>query len=96
MTRDEARKYVLIPFATSTDPSAEYLNQKEAYDMAIEALKQPEIIFCKDCKHYAIWQLKSDYTDDLRYKPSVCVIGAYSVHRKPDWFCADAERRTDE
>lgn len=57
---------------------------------------QPEIIRCKDCKHYEIWQLKSDYTDDKRYKPSVCVVGCYAVHRSEDWFCADAERRTDE
>ena len=57
--------------------------------------EQSEIIRCKDCKHYEIWQLKSDYTDDKRYKPSVCTIGAYSVHRSPDWYCADAERRTD-
>ena len=56
---------------------------------------QPEIIRCKDCKHYEIWQLKADYTDDKRYKPSVCTIGAYSVHRRPDWYCADAERRED-
>ena len=55
-----------------------------------------EVIRCKDCKHYEIWQLKSDYTDDKRYKPSVCVIGRYAVHRSENWFCADAERRTDE
>ena len=57
---------------------------------------QPEIIRCKDCKHYEIWQLKSDYTDDKRYKPSVCVVGRYAVHRPEDWFCGDAKRRTDE
>ena len=53
---------------------------------------QPEIIRCKDCVHYEIWQLKSDYTDDKRYKPSVCVVGRYAVHRSEDWYCADAER----
>lgn len=56
---------------------------------------QPELIRCKDCKYYEIWQLKADYTDDKRYKPSVCTIGEYSVHRSPDWYCADAERRED-
>lgn len=55
-----------------------------------------EVVRCKDCKHYEIWQLKSDYTDDKRYKPSVCIRGRYAVHHSPDWFCADAERRTDE
>lgn len=55
-----------------------------------------QLVNCKDCKYYEIWQLKSDYTDDKRYKPSVCVVGRYAVHRSEDWFCADAERRTDE
>lgn len=56
---------------------------------------QPKIIRCKECKHYEIWQLKSDYTDDKRFKPSVCVLGRYAVHRPEDWYCADAERRAN-
>ena len=64
--------------------------------LSIPSADVVEVIRCKDCKHYEIWQLKSDYTDDKRYKPSVCVIGRYAVHRSEDWFCADAERRTDE
>ena len=43
MTRDEAIKYLIKPVATSTEPSEEYKKQKDAYNMAIEALKeQPE------------------------------------------------------
>lgn len=57
---------------------------------------QPEIIRCKDCKHYEIAWLKKDGTDNKRYKPSICVKGQYGITRKPDWFCADAERRADE
>lgn len=56
---------------------------------------QPEIIRCKDCKYYEIAWLKKDGTDDKRYKPSICVRGQYGITREPDWFCADAERRTD-
>ena len=56
---------------------------------------QPDIIHCKDCKWYEIEQLKRDGTDDKRYKPSVCVIGAYAEPRKADWYCADGERRED-
>lgn len=52
-----------------------------------------ELVRCKDCKYYEIYELKSDGTDDRRYKPSVCVREKYAVHRKPDWFCADGERR---
>ena len=38
MTTEEAIKYLIIPTATSTKPSAEYLKQKEAYELAIKAL----------------------------------------------------------
>ena len=53
------------------------------------------VVRCKDCKWYEIEQLKRDGTDDKRYKPSVCVIGAYAKPRKADWYCADGERRED-
>lgn len=68
---------------------------KEHPDFPYEDPKPQPLIRCKDCKHYEIWQLKSDYTDDKRFKPSVCVLGCYAVHRPEDWYCADAERRTD-
>lgn len=54
----------------------------------IKALKnlpsaQPEIIRCKECKHWLD-------IDDGRQKHRMCA-DIYG-----DWFCADAERRTDE
>ena len=55
-----------------------------------------EVVRCKDCKWYEIGQLKRDGTDDKRYKPSVCVIGAYAEPRKADWYCADGERKEDD
>lgn len=39
MTNKEAIKYLIAPITTSTEPSAEYLKQKEAYDLAIKALE---------------------------------------------------------
>ena len=39
MDNKEAIKYLIAPIATSTEPSAEYLKQKEAYDLAIKALE---------------------------------------------------------
>lgn len=45
MNNKEAIKYLIPPVATSTKPSAEYLKQKEAYDLAIKALKREE---CED------------------------------------------------
>lgn len=42
MTNKEAIKYLIAPIATSTNPSTEYLKQKEAYDLAIKALENVE------------------------------------------------------
>lgn len=39
MTTKEAIKYLISPIATSTNPSAEYLKQEEAYELAIKALE---------------------------------------------------------
>lgn len=38
MTLEEAKLYLIMPVSTSNHPSEEYLKQKEAYYMAIEAL----------------------------------------------------------
>lgn len=43
---------------------------------------QPEIIHCKDCKHY-----------NAGFE---CLIEGYGIERDANWFCGDAERRTDE
>lgn len=52
----------------------------------IERLKklpsaQTEIIRCKDCKHY-----------NAGFE---CLIEGYGIERNKNWYCADAERRTD-
>ncbi len=39
ITPKEAIKYLIPPIATSTEPSDEYLKQKEAYELAIKALE---------------------------------------------------------
>lgn len=39
MTNKEAIKYLIPPIATSTEPSTQYLKQKDAYDLAIKALE---------------------------------------------------------
>lgn len=61
------------------------LNNQWHYD--VNALKklpsaQSEVIRCKDCKHWLD-------IDDGRQKHHMCA-DIYG-----DWFCADAERRTD-
>lgn len=58
--------------------------------MVIENLPsaQPEITRCKDCKNWdTTWT--NDFSPNYHYCPMVD--GA----RKEDWYCADAERRTD-
>ena len=47
---------------------------------------QPEIIRCKDCKN---WDTNGNWADDGYYCPNVDGI------RESDFYCADAERRTD-
>ena len=50
---------------------------------------QLEIIRCKDCKNWdTTWT--NDFSPNYHYCPMVDGV------RKEDWFCADAERRTDE
>lgn len=43
---------------------------------------QPEIIRCKDCKHY-----------NAGFE---CLIEGYGIEYDEDYFCGSAERRTDE
>lgn len=53
-----------------------------------------EVVRCKDCIWYVIVQLKKDGTNDRRYKPSYCMM--WDNYLKPDFFCADGERRENE
>lgn len=54
------------------------------------------VVRCKNCKYYKIAQLKKDYTPDERFKPSVCTKGEFAVHRDPDWYCADGDRKEND
>lgn len=68
------------------------LEWKWAGKAAIDAIKnlpsaQPEIIYCKDCKYYIPMNRKT--------QTGICNL---TMHQNfgDDWFCAGAERRTDE
>jgi hypothetical protein len=78
MTREEA-----IETLKANYPDACFGQLRDAVDTAISALKQPEIIHCKKCKHWLD-------IDDGRQKHRMCA-DIYG-----DWFCADAERRADD
>ena len=51
MTYEEAKRYLIMPTSTSNHPSEEYLKQKQAYFMAIEALN---------------YRISTEATNDLR------------------------------
>ena len=73
--------------------SPAYKSLSIAFDRCIIELKklpsaQPEIIRCKDCKNWdTTWT--NDFSPNYHYCPMVDGV------RKEDWFCADAERRTE-
>ena len=47
---------------------------------------QPELIHCNDCKHRDPEDKKCDSGHSIQWQ----------LPRDDNWFCADAERRTDE
>ena len=62
--------------------------RRESIDMAIKALRQPQIVRCKDCIH--------------RGKSEKCVLAAISVEKdyplfmldnRGEWYCADGKRK---
>ena len=68
---------------------------------AIDILKsaQPEIIRCKDCKHRPFDSEDTqgfgvEFPDEMC--PCQCDDGWYNWRPNNEWFCANAERRTDE
>ena len=50
---------------------------------------QPEITRCNDCKNW-----DTTWTND--FSPNYHYCSMVDGVRKDDWYCADAERRTDE
>lgn len=95
---DSIAREQAIYAADSTDYTGLAIEDvKKVTDEVIKALKrlpsaEPEIVHCRECKHFAVYELKADGTDDKRYKPSVCIKGEFAKRRNPDWFCADGER----
>ena len=58
--------------------------------------KRGEIVRCRECKWYSIYEAKKDGSPDKRYSPSVCLREIYAKRRDPDWFCADGERKVQD
>ena len=83
MTREEAKREIL--FAKREVMADSWIDK--AYDMAIKALAQPEIVRCKDCKY---WREHKYAKETKRYIP---FCGFNAIYTKSDDFCSRAERR---
>lgn len=83
MSRDE-----VIEILKADYPDACYGQLRDAIDVAISALKQPEIIRCKDCKYSHM-----TYDGDCKY----CEIWFpdEAEYMDGDYYCGSAERRQD-
>ena len=83
MTREEAMEILdKMPLCNECDSSNfpyTCVECGDAFLMAMEALKQPEIVRCKDCKH-------------LGYTSSHWFCKWLNRCVDEDWFCADGER----
>lgn len=87
MTREEAATRIKDHIEIHRYHERNTVKIFEALDMAIEALRQPEIVVCKDCKNSEHW-----YRDRRR-----CFLWSEDgVSVFDDGFCNYAERRTDD
>ena len=84
----------LISRQQAIDALLAWMNDPEDdRNSAFDVLKQlpsaqPDIIRCKDCKYWdTTWQ--NDYAPNYHYCPMI------DGTRRNDFYCADAERRTD-
>ena len=64
----------------------------EALEVAIEALQQPEIIRCKNCKY---WNRLTIVTSKDERK-GLCEHHDHIMATREDFFCADGEEKDDE
>lgn len=83
MTREEA-----IDVLKANYPDSCYELLREAVEMAIEALQQPEIIRCKNCKYCEEVDPGLFFCDSVDIVP----VGQYV---EPDGFCSMARRREE-
>lgn len=84
MTREEAVRKLQKQKAEYLEEWVDFSGVAEAYDMAIEALTQPEIIRCKDCK----------YNLCPPERGNACCDNFYGMTDQMG-FCHYGERRTD-
>ncbi len=84
----------------SRQAALDALEWKWAGKAAIDAIKnlpsaQPEIVRCRDCKHFELAYYKKDGTENFKYKRGVCCRKKRGMWVLKDWYCADGERREE-
>jgi predicted RNA-binding Zn-ribbon protein involved in translation (DUF1610 family) len=89
MTREEAMEIIdKMPLCNECDSSNfpyTCVECGEAFIVAMKALKDPEIVRCKDCKH------KGDSYECI-FDRDLEEHGSHRTDADDDWFCADGER----
>ena len=87
MDRKEAVEYAKFRLECHTKGDGEYTDYGEFLVAAIEALKEPEIVHCKDCKHWI---------DDYPYSNIVkkCELAGYMVGEKG--YCVYGQKLGEE
>ena len=83
MTREEAIKWITLDLESWEHQCLSYHPTKEALKMAIEALKEPEIVRCRDCEYCDTY---------LRNYYRCTKMGNYE-YVDSDFFCAAGRRR---
>ena len=80
---------------SNMDDAYGYMDTKSIVDLLNNLPSaQPEIVRCKDCKHYGCVLYSAtqfEYGECFGHEES-----HYTFEVKPDDFCSRAERRTDE
>ena len=83
MTKQEAVETIKMAIAQI---EWEYpMNYAAAFDMAIEALSQPEIVRCQECVN-----------KECMGRGGQIVCGITGEQHAPDWYCKDGERGEEE
>lgn len=98
MTREEAKRYI-IQHCNPDYPNGS-TEWETAMNMAIEALQQPKIVRCRDCKYYIPYDwifdgwTRSSNINDYSQDEIGCAVNEHNY--PPEGFCSFAERKEGE
>lgn len=92
MTREEAIEVLdILPLCNECDSNNfpyTCVECGDAFLLAMEALKQPEIVWCKDCRWWHESKTNNGFGD--------CGQANGITLKSSDWFCADGERKASK